>query len=423
MRNKLLGCLYLFFIIFSVYSNPQSVWDMLNKSGVYENYEIRQMHQAVLQSKSFEAVDAPKRVFSQSESHVNVRFEVRKTANAYYLMFINQYEDRFPVWSSGTYIVKKDLETGEYIQVKVFLYNNEDSFIRMYPEQDRTRLDFYLFGNMIYSGVRIPLPFDKVVLMPLSEIINLTSNKIPWTDLFSNSSFSEWRDVERFSKEIQSIVPSLGDSDDGAMNELGEYVYIETLQPQVDEEGFNCSGFSKWVVDLQYKNLTGEFLPIEPLKEKHYDLRGNSWTNRAEEDRDPFFGLDWTRNLAYYYRNKLYPTQKIDFLSSDINSTPYFKYKDNVGYDVKELEAVLFIEAIKNPGRIYLGSVNTPFGTENVLRQHVHVVVLFPYFDKNSTFKVDVIERQTVTGVDSLKERYKGEFIHLVYIDLNNRSY
>lgn len=420
MKQILLGALILFFIPTGLISQSLTKeWDMLSKSGVYENYEIRQKHRAVINSKSFEAVNAPKRVFTQSESDINVRFEVRKTASAFYLMFLNQFEDRFPVWSSGSYIIKKDLLTGEFIQAKIFLFNNEESFIRIYPEQDRSRLDLHIFGQNIYTGIRIPLSFNRLILLPISKIISLTKNKIRWEELFTDLSFKEWKDVKDFSLKIQEITPVLGDADDGALNEKGEYVYIETLLPQLDESGLNCSGFSKWTVDLLYKRLTGANMPITPLKKKHYDLRGNSWSERAEESRDPFFGLDWTRNIAYLYRQTLYPEQKLNVRSCDISSVPYFTYHDNVGYELNELQAVLYLSAIKNPGRIYLGSANRPFGEVNKLRQHVHVVVLFPYFNESGEFKIDVIERQTVTGIDSLIDRYKGEFMHLVQVELN----
>ncbi len=418
--NKILSVLFFLFSFCSgLFAASQTdIWDMLYKSGVYENYEVRQKHQAILEAKTFEAVDSPKRVYQQMESEVNVRFEVRKTADAFYLMFLNQFEDRFPVWSSGSYIVKKDLLTGDYLQVKIFLYNDEESYIRIYPEQNRSRLDLYLFNKKVYDGIRVAIPFEKLILLPLSTIISLTENKIPWQELFSDVSYSEWRKVQNFAEEIKHQLPELGDAEDGAMDVNGNYIFIETLLLQEENFGLNCSGFSKWVVDNQYKKITGNNLPVEPLKEKHYNLRGNSWTDRAEEARDPFFGLDWTRNLAYYYKKALYPNQIIDLLSQDINDVRYFDYKDNVGYQVEEMEAVLFLAAVKNPGRFYLGSVNTPFGDVVKLRQHIHVVVFFPYFKENGEFVVEVMERQTVSGLESLKSRYSGEYMHLVNIEL-----
>lgn len=422
MRQILLGfILFLFLPVSLISQSLTKEWEMLTDSGVYENYEIREKHRAVLNSKSFEAVDSPRRVFNQSETDNKVRFEVRKTADAYYLMFINMYIDRFPVWSSGSYIVKKDLITGDFIQAKIFLFNDEDSFIRIYPEQDRSRLDLHIYGHKIYSGVRIPVEFKKLVTLPLSKVLSLTKNKIPWQSILSKKDYKEWSDVKDFSADLQSKLPTLGDREDGAIDENGNYVYIETLETQGEDPGLNCSGFVKWTVDNLYKRVTGTYMPITPLKKKHYDLRGNSWSNRAEDERDPYFGLDWTRNISYLYRKTLYPYQDIEIDSCDVESVPYFKYKENVGYEIEKLKAVLYLEALKSPGRIYLGSVNKPFGKEFKMRQHIHVVALFPYIDSTGRFHIDVIERQTKTSIESLVKRYKGEFMHLVHVEINQR--
>jgi len=397
------------------------LWEKLHNAGVYENYEVRINHQATIMAKSFEAVNAPKRVYLQKESNSKVRFEIQKTATDFYIMFINELENKYPVWSSGSYIFKKDLKTGDLIQVKIFLFNNEETFIRVYPDGNRSRLDVHLFGNIIYSGIRVPLEFERLSILPLYKIVELTQNKIGWDNLLTDISFKEYSDVEIFSKELYNKMPLLGDNDDGAYNEKGEMVFIETLEPQLGVQGLNCSGFVKWTVDNLYYDLMGEFMAIEPLKVKHYDLRGNSWSNKAEDLRDPYFGLDWTRNISFVYRKELYPYSQVTFTSQDINSVPYFKYKENVGYPVEEIMGVLFLDAIKNPGRIYLGSVNTLFGSENKLRQHIHVVAFLPYFDANGIFRVDVIERQAKTSIESLLSRYKGEFIHLVNVELHNR--
>lgn len=419
MNRTLLGIIFTL-VTAGIYAQSLNrEWEMLNSSGVYENYEVRMKHQAVLYAKSFEAVTAPKRIFTQTESDINVRFEVRKTATAYYLMFLNQFQDRFPVWSSGSYIVKKDLTSGEFIQAKVFLFNNEESFIRIYPEQNRSRLDLHLFGNMVYSGIRIPMDFKKLVILPLCKILSLTKNKIEWESILANHSYMEWRDVEDFSYTIQDQLPQLGDNEDGAFDQNGNLIYIETLEPQESPGGLNCSGFVKWTVDNLYYGLTGSFMPVEPLKKKHYDLRGNSWSNRAEDKRDPYFGLDWTRNIAWYYRSELYPHQEILLTSQDIKDVPFFHYKENIGYAIEELKAVLYLDSINNPGKIYLGSVNKLFGKDFKMRQHTHVVALIPYIDKDGVFVVDVIERQVKTSIESLLRRYKGEFIHLVDIELN----
>jgi hypothetical protein len=47
------------------------------------------------------------------------------------------------------------------------------------------------------------------------------------------------------------------------------------------------------------------------------------------------------------------------------------------------------------------------------LRQHHHVVLLFPYFDVGGGFHVAVMERNVETSLTSLVSRYGKEYVHL----------
>ena len=71
---------------------------------------------------------------------------------------------------------------------------------------------------------------------------------------------------------------------------------------------------------------------------------------------------------------------------------------------------------------LYIGSVNAPSSAadrENApsLRQHHHLVVLFPVFDERGSFQVVVMERNLETSLASLDRRYAAEYVHLVRID------
>lgn len=413
--------LLLFLVIFplSAQSSYTESWQRLADAGVGENYEIREKHRSLIMARSFEAVDSPKRIYVQDETSRRVRFEVRKTSRSYYLLFLNEYEDRFPLWSSGSWVIKKDLNTGETLQAKIFLFNDETSYIRLFPDQGRSRMDLYLYDMPVYQKIRIPVAFEKLLFYPLSRVVDLTENKVQWDSILTNVSWSEWEHMAALSQSFINKLHTLGDEEDGAMDEEGNFVYIETGELQKGPGGFNCSGFVKWIVDDLYKKETGHLMDIEVLKTKHYDLRGTSWSARAEEARDPYFGLDWTRNIAHLYKQTLYPEMSLDPESLDLRDIDFFEYIEDVGYSVSSLKTVLFLAAVKNPGKFYLGSVNKLFGKAPVMRQHTHVVALFPYFDKKGIFKVDVIERQALTGLESLKRIAGNDFIHLVKIDHN----
>ena len=83
---------------------------------------------------------------------------------------------------------------------------------------------------------------------------------------------------------------------------------------------------------------------------------------------------------------------------------------------MESLRSVLYSLARTEPGTFYLGSVNGLFGSDPVLRQHTHVLVLFPYFDGNGRFEAAVMERSIETSVASLERRYPDDFIHLVRV-------
>jgi hypothetical protein len=210
---------------------------------------------------------------------------------------------------------------------------------------------------------------------------------------------------------LREQVALLPDMDDGAMDDEGRFVYIETGERSA-AGGFNCSGFAKYVADGIYYPRHGRLMPIEPLKEKHPDHRGNSWTERFEEERDPYFGLDWIRNIAVM----LGPGTGQDPEARDVRQVPHFSYVEDVGYPVRDLEALLYFLALEAPGDFYLASVNAEFGKDPPLRQHIHVVVLMPYLNRRGELVTAVFERNRETGVGSLLKRYPNEYIHLVSI-------
>ena len=90
-----------------------------------------------------------------------------------------------------------------------------------------------------------------------------------------------------------------------------------------------------------------------------------------------------------------------------------FPYVEDVGYPVESLQTVLYVLARRDPGAFYLGSVSSGPGPGG-LRQHHHVVVLFPYVDAGGVFRAVVMERNAQSTTTSLAARYPGSSVHLV---------
>ncbi len=363
---------------------------------------------------------AEARVIESRAQRTPVRFWVEEWHDKLYFVFAHRRDGQFAVDSAGTYVLRRDLETGTFEQIKVFLRDDPHYFVRLFPTQrDMTEMDLYLADTRIFRRVPVGMRFERAMLAPFSEVMSNTRRTVPWGELFPETDERTSRAygrVETMVERIREVIHDLPDAEDGAMDAEGNLVFIESLVLQDQQAGFNCSGFAKWVVDGIYGARTGRFLPIEPLKTKHLDHRGHRFSLAREDDRDPYFGLDWSRNLAIEMKRLRHPLREWQHTDADVRSVRFSQYINNVGYPVAELERILYLLAVQEPGRFYIGSVNREFGREPVLRQHVHVVVLFPYFTADGSFEIAVMERNVESSMESLKRRYEGDYIHLVRV-------
>jgi len=398
-----------------------------------DNADARAYLEQTIFAPTDEVLAAESRILSVSDDAHRVRFEVAKDENACYLLFLNDYpnapsgEDQFPIAGRGNYVVKRRLTDGAFLQVKVFLQNDPDYYLRIFPEggevldagashAGRSFVDVYLAGTRVYRGVVLPISFGQVLTESLQRVIDLTADSIDWGLLLPDSKSAAFNDERFMIAAIRKALPTLPDAEDGAMDQNGRLVRISSLAPPENLPGFNCSGFAKWVADGLYKPATGHFLSINALSAKHPELRGNRWSRQVEDARDPYFGLDWTRNIAAALMALDRPGETISPTAADVRDVPFQQYVENVGYPIFELKEVLYLLAASNPGNFYLGSVNREFGTDPVLRQHTHVVVLFPYLLDDGEFRVVVFERNIETSTESLLKRYPNDYIHLVRI-------
>lgn len=321
----------------------------------------------------------------------------------------------------GTWIMRRRIPDGEIDHIKIFLQNDEESFLRLGADGRTrfTRMDVRIAGVDLYRSVMVPMTLERLLTAPFPMLRESTSGVVDWTLLEPDPMEPGYETIRSVVQRLRDALPALRDADDGAMDAMGRLVYIETEQPQSGPGGFNCSGFAKWVIDGFYKPRTGSYLPIAPLKEKHRDYRGTSWTRTLDDLRDPYFGLDWTRNLALrmYALDRRVSPETLHPGSRDVREIRSADRIENVGYRVEDLHHVLYRLALREPGTLYLGSINRSFGEELVLRQHTHVVILLPWFDRNGRFHAVVMERNRETSTRSLVQRYRGDFIHLVRVE------
>jgi hypothetical protein len=289
------------------------------------------------------------------------------------------------------------------------------------------------------NSLPLPVPFERLYVLPLEEVLGMAQDKFPRR--YFEPQVDAYRDLRSFIAAVRERIGELSFGDDGAMDENGRYVFINSLAPQTGEQGLNCSGFAKWLVDGILRPLTGERLAIGPLKAR-YGERGSGFTEPWEALRDPFFGLDWTRNLAAAANRALRAPDFGALAEMEVREAPFSAvirrdrqgattrpfpgYLANAGFSIEGIQPLLYTLAIDEPGRIYLASVNSELGAPVTeanprglprMRQHFHVAVLVPYFNSYGNFRVALFESAEETRFNDFRTRYSGDhYVNLVRI-------
>jgi hypothetical protein len=349
----------------------------------------------------------------------------------------------FPGWAQGSWILTRQRDTGAPSRIRVFLRSDPYTYIQFRPfSEDKCLLDLVLYDAYLVRSLPLPLAFERLYTVPVAEALSLGGERIPRN--YFEPDPENYRELRLFMNALRERLPELSFADDGAIDEGGNYVFIQTLEAQNPagggRGGLNCSGFAKWVVDGILRPLTGERLPIAPLKAP-YGGRGSSFTEAWEELRDPFFGLDWIRNLASRAMSVLRSPSYARMEEFEVRDTPFSEliirsgnsaslrsypgFLENAGFGFEGLHPLLYTLAINEPGRIYLGTVSdelaapvtagNPRGLPR-MRQYFHVAVLIPYFNEYGNFQVAVFESAEETRFSKFKTRYPGHYINLVRI-------
>ena len=413
----------LFFTVLSVIS--ASPFNNM-ETGFPENTEIRQMYYDKMTGTNKEAVSILPEWRVIEETGVRVNFfttiELHDDGKYIYFSFSHKSDLKFDKGSIGSYIIKRSLDEYDNInlgikQIKIFYKNNDNSFIRIIPGADNNEslMEIQLYGKIMQKDIRVPLSLAELSKRSFAELTNLTSNYVDWNFYISDYKNLYGDDVRILSNTIAPLLYYLKDKDDGAIDQAGNFVYIDSLNLQTEDSGLNCSGFVKWIVDGLYKASTGKNIDIAYLKEKHYDLRGNKWSEKLEIEMDPYFGLDWTRNLAFEILKLHEPEAPLN--SVDVNSLHYETYRPNIGFPLENIKTVLYELAVTNPHDFYFGSLNRKSNEAPYLREHTHVLAIFPYIDKQNNFQVVVYSRNEKISLDYLKSHWKDNYIHLVKIE------
>jgi hypothetical protein len=349
---------------------------------------------------------------------------------------------------------------GAYERIRIFLHSDPLTYIQFRPmevsgpsagnqagisrgsrvpaESDgKILLDVVLYEAYVVRGLPLGISLENLLTMPLNDIFDAVGDKFPAR--YFDVDPDMYRDSRELIKKLRAQLPKLEFVEDGALDENGRYVYIDSLAPQNAAEnsgGLNCSGFAKWFVDGLLYPVTGRLLPIAPLKETTVQ-GGSSLAENYAGIRDPHFGLDWTRNLALEAAKTLRSpalavveevevrdgnfAALIDRRSGGASVRSYPGFLPGAGFGIEGLRPLLYTLAINEPGYAYLVSINNETGPAPRMRRHYHVAVLIPYFNEYGVFQTAVFESAAETSLNAYMARYPGHMVNLVRVPAEDR--
>jgi hypothetical protein len=359
---------------------------------------------------------------------IEVRAE--RIGDEFSIVLARELGSAFPGWAQGSWAITRNVEDGSLLRIRIFPRSDPYTYIQFRPlDAERGSMDVVIYNAYLAQSVNVPIALERILVTPLQDVFRTANNKALFR--YFEPHTADYANTRTLISQVRQFLPGLSFADDGAIDEGGEYVFIKTLEPQTENPGLNCSGFAKWLVDGLLHPVTGRRLSISILKQA-YGQRGSPLTAPFEALRDPFFGLDWIRNLASTANSALKSPAFAILEEIEVNHCPfsqiilrqdrtsrteaYTGFLPEAGFDISGLAALLYTLAIDEPGMIYLGAVNNELAPKPRMRQYFHVAAFLPYFDENGAFHVVLFESAAETSFNRFASRYPGHYINLVRI-------
>lgn len=370
-----------------------------------------------------------------------VQVRIERQGSEFTVILARRWNGTFPGWGQGSWMLTRN-EAGEYRRLRIFLQSDPNTYIQFRPmdgapvsgsqqapQEGKTWFDLVLYEAYVIRGLAVGLSFDQLLTMPLGDLFDALGNRFPAR--YFNPDPGRYRDTRALLAKVRARVPPLNYVEDGALDENGRYVFINSLSLQNEtgeRGGLNCSGFTKWLVDGMLYPLMGRRLSIPPLKTPTEKRTSSLSENYAA--RDPWFGLDWTRNLALeavkILRSPSMGLEEVEVRkgtfaalidrSHGVSVRNYPVYLPNAGFGVEGLKPLLYTLAVNEPGYLYLASVNAERGPAPRMRSHYHEAVLVPYFNEYGVFQTAVFESAEETSLNAFIGRHYGKMVNLVRI-------
>lgn len=293
----------------------------------------------------------------------------------------------------------------ELLEVKIYYQDNNNSYL-YFDSLKAGKFDVYLFGKIYKRNLTHNLKFDSLKILDLNTILSLIKE-----NHLENETLIEKNDKSLKEEFINKIVKQslkYNYVDDGARNELGEFVYISNGLAQKESKiGFNCSGFVKDVVDnyIRYKKGDFKWLTIEELSERRTFERKSSSYTFYDRQLDPYFGLDWVKNIVEKIN---YQFNMVEEKSEIYTYDKYSNIYENEEYDFDDLKEILFRAGQSDNNYFYIVVFNKFRALPPSVPSYYHMAIVLTYFENNH-FYTRVFESGEETSFSNLVKLHSNE--------------
>lgn len=435
---------------------------LYNRQGIPDSSEIRQKLVESWFTAPVEEVRG--KVPELHRNNVGTVFQVRSEENGSQLMIVvaprqkiavDMYSggqvsastvDVYPATSSGSWVLYRDIKSGTPLFIRYYFASEPEVYMQMNFSNHKVLADFVVFDGYAARGVPVGIPFQRLYKASFLEVFDLTESTLPWN--YINIMPALYHPILQMIAVVRENLDRITPLEDAAYNEDGNAVYISTGKQRIEslemreQQGLALSsaGFIKWIVDGLVIPVGGSYTRLEPLMAPTVQFRQGSFAETVGEEFAVSFSLDWTRNLAaavlstYSGRNFYYNTSgcdvQIEPFSAEIdefgklsNSLGYLK---DTGYRINAIKGLLYVLAVTEPGKLYLGAVrqsHRPSVDSPEVQFFTESVAIFPYFDTSGRFQVVIFENGTELSLETFMDRYKDSYVHLVRINASERFF
>lgn len=346
--------------------------------------------------------------------------------------------DIFPFDNPGSWVLYRNKESGKPVRICYYFQSDADVYIQIRPDKHKSMADMPLYNAYSVYGVSLGFPIEQYFTMSFAQLYKLTSYMLPW------HYFTIEKDMYEANIQMSQVIRDHKDgitfSSDAALDHTGRQVRISSGEPvSFDDENslyLDSAGFAKWVIDGLVFAQTGSYLNLDPLKRETIQTKTGTMAQSVMEKHNIYFSLDWTRNLSAAWLSVVSGKDTMfENSGTEVTIRPFAAVKTNrgierydpytagAGYNTLTLKSLMYVLAVTEPERMYLGAVRQTDGKSPEIVYYNEAAVFFPFFDDRGSFHCVVFEGPEEMTIDEFASRWQGSFVNLVRLKSSSRFF